>query len=545
MSAEPGRRASLEPAIAILDAEVARRRSDGSIPGLAVAVTDRDGLLVDRVYGEAEVASGRPVTTDTLFEIGSIGKTFTAIVILQLIEAGRLGLDDPVVQHLPWFRVPRTGARITIRHLLSSTAGITAGVDGTPEATFQVWRLRDLWPGCGPGRRYHYSNVGYKTLGLLIEALEGESYPEVLRRRILEPLGMTATSPDITNDIRPRLAVGYEPARDDRVWFEGQPLLPATWLETGTADGSLAATGAEMAAFNRMLMRGGELDGTRLLSPASVDFMTTAVDVREADGYGSGLINAEVDGHHYLGHTGGMVGYVAGMWWDVDAGLGAVVLQSGPGHSPFGLTRVAIRAIAAVREGRDPGVPAAKGAATPDDIAPFAGRYVGPGGRTFRTQVADGNLALDADGRRIALSDWGDGRFMVADAAWDTAVLSFEPGGDIAWHGADRFVRKGFTAPALPEPSAELRAIAGVYRSHDPWTTNFRVLLRGDVPWLCFNAAPDGFEDEQPLRPIRRGGYRVGDDPLGPERLSFDTVIDGRVTRAWLSGWDYYRVAGT
>ena len=177
--------------------EVARRRSDGSIPGLAIAVTDRDGLLVDRVYGEAEVASGRPVTTDTLFEIGSIGKTFTAIVILQLAEEGRLGLDDPVVRHLPWFRVPRTGARITIRHLLSQhRAGSRPASTGTPEATFQVWRLRDLWPGCGPGRRYHYSNVGYKTLGLVIEALEGESYPAVLRRRILEPLGMTATAPD-------------------------------------------------------------------------------------------------------------------------------------------------------------------------------------------------------------------------------------------------------------------------------------------------------------------------------------------------------------
>ena len=154
---------------------------------------------------------------------------------MQLAAEGRLDLDDPVVRHLPWFRVPRTGSRITIRHLLSHTAGITAGVDGTPEATFQVWRLRDLWPGSGPGRRYHYSNVGYKTLGLVIEALEGEPYPAVLRRRILEPLGMTDTEPEMTNAIRPRMAVGYEPASDDRISSEGAPLLPATWLETATA----------------------------------------------------------------------------------------------------------------------------------------------------------------------------------------------------------------------------------------------------------------------------------------------------------------------
>ena len=100
----------------------------------------------------------------------------------------------------------------------------------------------------------------------------------------------------------------------------------------------------------------------------------------------------------------------------------------------------------------------------------------------------------------------------------------------------------GRTPAALAEPSAATLAIAGHYRSHDPWTTNFRVVIRGDVPWLCFPAAPDGFDDEQPLRPIARGGYRVGDDPLGPERLRFDTPIDGHTRRAWLSGWDYYRV---
>jgi D-alanyl-D-alanine carboxypeptidase len=545
MSARPDRTDALRPALAILDAEVARRRADGSVPGLAVAVTDRDGLLIDRVYGDADVASRRPVTRDTLFEIGSIGKTFTAVVIMQLIEAGRLGLDDPVVRHLPWFRVPRTGGRITIRHLLSHTAGITAGIDGTPEAAFQVWRLRDLSPGCGPGRRYHYSNVGYKTLGLLIEAMEGEPYAEVIRRRILEPLGMSATAPEITNAIRPRLAVGYEPARDDRVWFSGAPLLPGTWLETGTADGCLASTGAEMAAFARMLMRGGELDGTRLLSAASFDLMATPVNAIAADGYGSGLITWEVDGHRYVGHTGGMVGYIAGMWCDLEAGLGAVVLQSGPGHSPFALTRVAIRAVAAIREGRDPAAPGTASTGDGATRAPFEGRFQGPDGRSFSSRWVGDELTLDAEDRPIDLTDWGEGRFLVADAAWDAAVLAFEPSGNVAWHGTDRFVRDGAVAPALAEPSAELRSIAGVYRSHDPWTTNFRVLLRGDVPWLTFNAAPDGFEDEQPLQPIRRGGYRVGADPLGPERLRFDTVIGGRATRAWLSGWDYYRVAGT
>ncbi|MEO5885785.1 MAG: serine hydrolase, partial [Candidatus Limnocylindrales bacterium] len=99
------------------------------------------------------------------------------------------------------------------------------------------------------------------------------------------------------------------------------------------------------------------------------------------------------------------------------------------------------------------------------------------------------------------------------------------------------------TEPTEPtEPTAEQAVVTGTYRSHDPWTPLFRVEARGADLWLTFPAAPDGFDDEQPLVPMARGWFRVGADRLGPERLRFDTVIDGRARRAWLSGWDYYRV---
>ena len=115
-------------------------------PGLTLGLTDRDGTLLIRTYGFADLASRQPVTPDTLFEIGSIGKTFTAVAILQLVDEGRIDLHAPVARYLPWFAVPQPAghAPITIAHLLSHTAGIVAGIDGTPEAAFQVWSLRDL-----------------------------------------------------------------------------------------------------------------------------------------------------------------------------------------------------------------------------------------------------------------------------------------------------------------------------------------------------------------------------------------------------------------
>jgi len=462
----------LDDAIAAIDAHIADLRANGSIPGLSLAVTDRDGLLIDRQYGFAEVASGRPVAADTLFEIGSIGKTPCAVIVMQLVEEGRIGLDDPIVRHLPWFEVPGTGARITIRHLLNHTGGITAGIDGTPEPKFQVWRLRDLIPGGEPGQRFHYSNIGYKALGLMIARLEGAPYPEVLRRRVLDPLGMGASEPAITNDIRARIAVGYEPARDDRSWDEGDLLLPAVWLETDTADGAIASTAADMAIFARMLLNDGAGSNGRLISTDSLAQMLAPMPLDDDHGYGLGIYSRDFDGRHLIGHTGGMVGFIAGLWCDPAAGLAVVVLQNGPGHGPNILARRLLRVVRAAQAGSDP---AAELAAALAELA-----------------------AADAD----------------EDEAPEAAKAAEHPA-----HSP----------------------ITGTYRSHDPWTPTFRVVMRGDVPWLCFWSAPDGFDDEQPLVAIGDDSYRIGDDPFGPERLAFDTVIDGHTVRAWLSGWDYYR----
>jgi hypothetical protein len=109
------------------------------------------------------------------------------------------------------------------------------------------------------------------------------------------------------------------------------------------------------------------------------------------------------------------------------------------------------------------------------------------------------------------------------------------------WHGGDRYVGAGSTPRPLPAADPALAACAGTYRSHIPWTTSFRVVLRGDRLWLTFADAPDGFEDEAPLVPLADGTLRVGEDAGGPERLAFDTVIDGRPVRALLSGWPYNR----
>jgi len=299
-------------AIDAIDVEAETMVARTGQPGLALALTDRDGVLLARTYGAADVATGAPLSPEALFEIGSIGKSFTAVLVLQLAEAGRIDLTAPVDRYLPWFHVPQPpGAPpIAIEHLLTHTAGIVAGVDATPEAAFQVWALRDTPARSAPGARFHYSNVGYKALGLVLEAIEGRRYPELLRERILETLGMTASEPAITNDMRPRLAVGYEYLREDRLGYPAAPLAPATWLETDTADGSIASTAEDMCAFARMLLRNGDGPGGRLLSEAAFARMSAShVVTGDGSAYGYGLGIRDLEGRRLIGHGGGMVGY--------------------------------------------------------------------------------------------------------------------------------------------------------------------------------------------------------------------------------------------
>jgi CubicO group peptidase (beta-lactamase class C family) len=526
-----------EAAVAAIDDAVRTEMERARQPGLTLGLTNRDGTLLIRTYGFANLASRQPVTPETLFEIGSIGKTFTAMATLQLVDEGRIDLHAPVARYLPWFAVPQPPghAPITIAHLLSHTSGIVAGIDGTPEAAFQVWSLRELPTRSAPGERFHYSNVGYKALGLVLEAVEGRPYREIIRDRVLVPLEMSATEPAITHDIRARLAVGYEYLHDDRLSHPDAPLAPATWLETETADGSIASNAEDMCAFVRLLLRRGE----GLLSEGSFAQMSTGSPLEdENDAYGYGLLMRNLDGRRFIGHGGGMVGYLAGMQADTDANLGAIVLQNGMGAHPMALARTVIR----IADGE----PAAStGTATPSALDELAGTYETdePGCEPIELVAAASGPVLRSGHQEIGLQELNSDLFLAPDPAFDRFPIRVERAEDTLelWHGGRRYVRAGTPVRRLPEPSAELRAIAGHYRSHNPWTTNFRIVLRGDQPWLIFAGPPDGFDTEQPLVPGDAGSYRVGEDPGNPEAVSFDTVVDERALRAWLSGWPYYR----
>lgn len=530
-------------AFARLDAFVERRMTVHATPAMAVALTDRERLLHVSTFGFRDLAAQAPVTPETLFQIGSIGKSFTAMMLLQLRQQGQVDLDAPITDYLPWFEVQGAKQPITLHHLLTHTAGIVAGVDAMPDALPEVWALRRTTAGGPPGERFHYSNVGYKTIGLVIEQITGEPYRENLRRLLTE-FGMPDVEPAITHRIRPRLAVGYVPLYDDRPFHSSHPQVPATWLQTSTADGSIAATPADLATYLRALLNRGA--GT--LSEESFALMTRPVIPNWEGDYGYGLNIRDDDGQIEISHAGGMVGYYASMRGLLDDGLGAVAFCTGWGN-PFSVTRYAVGLLRAALAGQPlPPAPDDDGAAA-FAAAEFAGRYVAePGARLdeFTVTAEETRCLLHHAGEAVPLEyQWAD-QFVANYPLLDRFALRFIRDGDdvvAAVHGGDWYAKEGTSIAAPPAVAPpEWTAFTGTYRAHNPWTPVFKVVLRRGQLWLIFPAgAPDGFDDEQSLMPLANGEFHAGEDAACPERLGFDTVLDGSALHAVLSGADYWR----
>ncbi len=527
-----------------IDRYVRSLRAAVTIPGLALAVTSRDGLVGVRTYGLAEIASRRPVEPDTLFQIGSIGKSFTACCVLQLVEEGRLDLHAPVTGYLPWFEVRSAfDEPIAPHHLLTHTAGITRGADITSNSLFDVFALRETEATAPPGAFFWYSNVGYRVIGAVIEAVEGRSYPDVLRDRVLVPLGMDRSEPAITNAIRPRLAQGYGPWPDDRPVLPTDPLTPAVWFETGTADGSVAATAQDMATYLRMFMNRGAGDRQRILSEEGFELMTgRTVVAGEDEWYGYGLGLAVRGGIEYLGHGGDMVGFVSSMDADLAVGVGAVVLINGRdwGDLTGQVARYAIRAVAAEAGGDAiPPPPERPDPARVDDAESVAGRYTSPGGRELTIRAEGDRPVMVLDDRVVPLAQRAPGVLVARDPAFDRFALTFERDAEgrvvAACHGATRYARDGSEPFPGPEPDPAWTGFVGHYESSNPWTPHFRVIERAGTLWFC-----EQLGTEIPLAPIGDGLFGVADERV-PERLRFDAIVDGKALRANLSGCDYFR----
>src|SRR4051794_22625735 len=183
-----------------LDAFAARVIETGMAPAVAVALTDAERTLTERTYGAAG--------PQALWPIASIGKSFTAVLVLQLVEEGVLDLHAPVSDYVPWLTVASRSAPITLHHLLTHTSGVIATSDQAPASTYDVIALNGAETGFVPGEHRHYSDIGYRAIGVVLEAVTGRAYGELLQTRMLDRLGMRDSVPVMLHETRRRLPAG-------------------------------------------------------------------------------------------------------------------------------------------------------------------------------------------------------------------------------------------------------------------------------------------------------------------------------------------------
>ena len=525
------------PAFARLDEFIAAHLRDMGAPGMTLALATRDGLLRASAYGFADTKAGAKVNSNTLFEIGSISKSFVALALMQMREEGKFDPSQPITTYLPWLKIDSKFSPITGHHLLSHTSGLP---DGVPLEL--IGPDQPLWTGFAPGEHFAYSNVGYDLLGLVLEEIDRQPMATVLRRRVLDPLGMSASEPIITNSIRPRMAIGYAPMFDDRPFPLRGTLAEAHWVEFGEGAGSISSTATDMGAYLTMLLNRGRAQQHSIISPESfarvIAPVINAPFRGEAASYAYGLWVSEIEGRTLLRHTGGMVAFSSAMHVDITSGIGAFASVNAnlAGYRPNVVAKYALDLLRATIDGKT--LPSAPQTNTTPHQIPNAADFVGTFDSTDGTKLvltADGSkLWLAVGNQRVALEIAGPNRFFVKHPDFELFLLEFGRDHNAvveAFHGPRWFTNDRFAGPKTFAYPKEWDAFAGHYRNDSPWFGSARVFVRKGK--LTFEGTP--------LVPLGDGMFRAGAEEWSPERLSFGPVVNGRATRMKFSGVEFYR----
>jgi CubicO group peptidase (beta-lactamase class C family) len=325
-----------------IDAYVTSQMDAMHIPGVAVGIVQGDRIVHLQGFGVANPA-GQAMTAQTPLILGSTNKSFTGLAIMQLAEAGRISLDAPVQEYLPWFDVderlvPGAASTITVRHLLNQTSGIptgksigaslTADADETPEQAVRA--LKDVAVTSPAGTTFQYSNSNYVILGLLVQTVSGQSYESYVQEHIFTPLHMQHSFVSEREAMRHEMATGYR-------WWFGLP-VPANLPHSAGAvpAGYLISSAQDMAQYLVAQLNEGRYLETSVLSPAGIAELHDPAapmdpDGARAVGYGMGWA-VRSSGEPLVWHDGDTPNFHSDMTLLPARQLGVVVLMNVNGN---------------------------------------------------------------------------------------------------------------------------------------------------------------------------------------------------------------------
>jgi len=289
-----------------------------NIPGLSMAVVHDQELLWARGYGYADREKKRPATAETIYGIGSISKLFTSIAVLQLRDRGKLRLDDPVVEHLPWFDIKQTypeGPPVTIHGLLTHSSGLPR------DAAFPYWSApysefptgeqikktlanqATVYPA---STHFQYSNLGFALAGEIVARVSGQAYADYIEQKILVPLGLNDTRPELPEEHRGgRLTTGYSAITRDGIQNE-MPFFKAKGIAPAAGFSSTVVDLARFASWQFRLLGGGKEE---ILQANTLKEMQRFQWMDPENKWGLGFAVWLSGGDLYVGHGGICAGY--------------------------------------------------------------------------------------------------------------------------------------------------------------------------------------------------------------------------------------------
>jgi CubicO group peptidase (beta-lactamase class C family) len=310
-----------------IDAFVREQISANGIPGAALAITKSGRIVLAKGYGSA--GTGRPVTAQTQFMIASLSKSFTAIAVMQLVEAGKINLDAPVQSYLPAFELADriAASRITVRHLLNQTSGLAD--QGFPEMRLaqpltieeRVKTLRVARPVSTPGMVFHYFNPNYAILARLVEVVSGMPFADYMTQRIFAPLGMNRTFAAVTSREIERRA---EQLTQGHIAAFGIPIRSTEMDGYLAGSGGVVSNAEDMARYLAMQTGGDSVQSQQILSPASLRL--THEPPTSSTPYAMGWFATTINGRSASEHNGVLSTVFAEAVLLPEQGYGIVIL---------------------------------------------------------------------------------------------------------------------------------------------------------------------------------------------------------------------------
>ena len=487
-----------QDAIRHIEKQVRREMRRLDIPGFAIAVVDDQSVLWDAYYGVENVDTASPVTPETVFRVGSISKVFTALEVMRLRDEGLVDLDSGIEEYLPEFEIQSLfplDEPITVRSLLTHRSGLPRNGTlpmwywdpGTRVLRELVGSLKDAYAVEPPWTRYKYSNIGYVTLGLLIEELRGGLWPFHMQRELLQPIGMMSSA--FLSERLPAgctIATGYFPV-------DGKNLPGGEYDIIYMPSGNLHAPVRDLATFMQFLFRDGRVDDTQLVQTETLREMYRPDYASDRDPQKNGLgwfTDETYLGERVVFHDGTNEGTISYFAMVPDRKLGLVVCATSDAFETVQVEFV-FEALDTLLQGmygvRRPSTGASSDAAqaSADDVTEFTGAYILNGERLDIEQTREG-LSAGVSGFSLPLTAGGKTHYTVSHTMIPGGyfTIDFLESGDamVKLGGAYAvFAPKYPVAQSLPEAWEAWLGSYEVHPRHESRYSDAEILCTTDI----------------------------------------------------------------